>query len=324
MRFVCFYSSFRRRGFLLVGLGLLLTSCSQAPTPIREQVALFPAQEVEVAPTIQPTVRFPLSASSTAPKHLNLWPGDLLRVQVYDHTDLSVDLRVSSSGQVNFPLIGLIENVVGMSVDTFRETLRKRLENGFIRQAVITLAVVEYGPRQVYVMGCVENKFSGKSGTVELNPFTPLTALQAISQVGGLAKDANRTFARVIRINPENPNERISLPIPTKDDAESLQKDIELQPGDMITVPALDRVYVLGKVKNAGPLNLPTEEKLTVSKAISVAGGFDRYARDDEVQLIHLGKSISVPVKQILNGNTNLVDPVLQPGDTVFVRESQW
>ncbi len=104
-----------------------------------------------------------------------LYPGDLLRVQVYDHPDLTVDLRIPTDGRITFPLIGEVDEVVGLGTEAFNDILEKRLEDGFIREAVISLAVVEYGPRRAYVMGSVE-----QPNYVELNPFATLTAIQAI------------------------------------------------------------------------------------------------------------------------------------------------
>jgi protein involved in polysaccharide export with SLBB domain len=63
-----------------------------------------------------------------------------------------------------------------------------------------------------------------------------------------------------------------------------------------------------------------------VSKAVSLAGGFSQYAKQAEVQLMRAGKRLQVvvDVRAILNGDTKLQDPVLEPGDTVYVPESRF
>jgi polysaccharide biosynthesis/export protein len=249
-----------------------------------------------------------------------LYPGDLIRIQVYDHSDLSVDLRIPTSGQITFPLIGKVDNVVGITDDAFAGLLKTHLEDGYIRQAVISVAVVEFGPRRVYVMGSVTEPRS-----IELSPFSPLTAMQAIGQVGGFTEDANRGAAQVLRTDPDHEGAKLALPIPGSNSPDALASDVALQPGDLIIVPRLDRVYIIGEVNKPGAVNLPTNGKLTVSKAVSLVGGFARFARKDEVQLLRVGEQMRViDVAAVLSGDRRSADPVLQPGDTVFVPESRF
>jgi protein involved in polysaccharide export with SLBB domain len=78
-------------------------------------------------------------------------------------------------------------------------------------------------------------------------------------------------------------------------------------------------------VGKPGAVNLPSQEVLTVSKAVSLAGGFSQYAKQGEVQLMHSGKRVQVvDVRAILTGDAKVQDPVLEPGDTVFVPESRF
>ena len=109
------------------------------------------------------------------------------------------------------------------------------------------------------------------------------------------------------------------------DKIDSLVNDIELQPNDVIIVPRLDRVYIIGHVGKPGAVNLPSQEVLTVSKAVSLAGGFSQYAKQSEVQLMRAGKHVQVvDVRAILTGSSKEQDPVLGPGDTVYVPESRF
>ena len=89
-------------------------------------------------------------------------------------------------------------------------------------------------------------------------------------------------------------------------------------------VQSRGRVYMTGQVHNIGPLELPTDEALTVSKAVLRAGGFRDFANQRKVQLIRKdgpSKGIEVDVKAALLGRHGVEDPVLQPGDTVNVPE---
>jgi protein involved in polysaccharide export with SLBB domain len=115
---------------------------------------------------------------------------------------------------------------------------------------------------------------------------------------------------------------KLALPLPANDTADDLAGDIALEPGDVIIVPRLDRVYVIGRIIRPGALNLPSQEQLTISRAISLSGGFDKFANQDAVQLMREGRVSTVDVRAILAGKTQ--DPPLRPGDTVYVQESRF
>ncbi len=248
-----------------------------------------------------------------------LYPGDLVAVSVYGHDDLSTELRVPASGPVTFPLIGEINAVAGLERDAFAARIREALERDYLHHAAVTVTVRAFAPRRVFVMGRV-----ARPGAVELSPFVSLTANQAIGQAGGFRDDANRAATVVLRGDVEQPGQRQALPVPRIDPA-GRGRAVVLQPGDLLLVPRLDRVYVLGAVARSGAVDLPSDEQLTVSKAISLAGGFTRFARQDAVQILRAGtESESIDVGALLSGKQDARDPVLQPGDTVSVPESRF
>jgi len=261
-----------------------------------------------------------ISKNSAIPKDYALYPGDLVKISVFDNTDLETNIRIPAEGVITFPLVGEIKDLVGKTIAQFTGEIARRLEKGYLRQAVVTATVTDFGPRSVYVMGSVS-----KPSNISLSPFGNMTAMQAIGQAGGFSDDASRAGAQVIRDDPVNHGRKIGLQIPGNDKADSLVEDVILHPNDIIIVPRLDRVYIIGQVGKPGALNLPSQEKLTVSKSVSLAEGFSQFAKQSDVQLIRAGKRVQVvDVRSILNGDTKGEDPVLQPGDTVYVPESRF
>jgi polysaccharide biosynthesis/export protein len=249
-----------------------------------------------------------------------LYPGDRMQVSVFDHPDLTTILHVPVNGSVSFPLIGELTDVVGMTVEAFRHELKRRLEDGYITEAMVTISFIEFGPRTAYVMGNVK-----EPSAVPLSPFAPITAMQAISRVGGFSDEADRNSSHVIRDDPRIIGQKLAMPLPKSDAALEMAKDVILQPGDIVIVPRQDRIFILGQVKRPGAVNLPSQEALTVSKAISLAGGFDRFGRQTDVQIIRAGAPVKlVDVRKILSGDSRAEDPVLKPGDTVFVPETRF
>lgn len=248
-----------------------------------------------------------------------LYPGDRIQISVFDHADLTVTIHVPSNGVISFPLIGDVTDLVGRTVEDLRRELKGRLEDGYITEAIITVSFEEFAPRNAYVMGHVKNPSS-----VALSPFAPLTAMQAISKSGGFAEGANRAGAHVLR-DDLGTGKKLSLPLPAADRADDMSGDVVLRAGDIVIIPRQDRIFILGQVKKPGAVDLPGQESLTVSKAISLAGGFERFGRQDEVQIIRAGDAIRlVNVKRILSGDRKAEDPVLRPGDTVFVPETRF
>ncbi len=256
-----------------------------------------------------------LGAADTAGYHL--FPGDLIRIEVYGHADLQVDARVPAGGETTFPLIGNLAGVAGRTPEALAAEIGNRLADGYIRNPSVTVQVREYGPRNVSVVGAVR-----APGVVKLDPVQPSSAMQAIGAAGGLDEDADRSAAQVIRDDRLHPGNKISLPLPNGDAA---QPDLLLEHGDLVVVPRADRIFVLGQVAYPRAVPLPTRERLTVSKAISLGGGFGRYARERAVQLVRRGEQpVTVDVRAVLDGSRDATDPELRAGDTVFVPESRF
>lgn len=83
------------------------------------------------------------------------------------------------------------------------------------------------------------------------------------------------------------------------------------------------RVYVTGAVRSEGAVELPTDEPLTVSKAIVKCGGFKDFGDQGHVRVQRKGapgKGILVDVKAIKKGDIGK-DIVLQPEDIIVVPE---
>ena len=85
-------------------------------------------------------------------------------------------------------------------------------------------------------------------------------------------------------------------------------------------------VFVNGQVVNQGPVELPLDAPLTVSQAITKAGGFREFAKDNAVRVVRKNgpeKGYVVNVKAVRHGDTTK-DFVLQTGDEIDVDESKF
>ncbi len=95
---------------------------------------------------------------------------------------------------------------------------------------------------------------------------------------------------------------------------------------DAISSKSLGRIYLTGQVRTQGPIEIPPDERFTISKAIVKAGGFADFANKKKVKLIRRGPS-GAPQTQIIDVDAITSrgeldkDVELQPDDTIIVPE---
>jgi protein involved in polysaccharide export with SLBB domain len=94
-----------------------------------------------------------------------------------------------------------------------------------------------------------------------------------------------------------------------------------------VMVKTRGKVYLVGPVRVPGPIEMPSDETLTLSKAILRAGGFSDFADRRHVQITRKAagatdkQSFMVDVGQIFDKGKIENDVTLEPGDLIFVPE---
>ena len=243
--------------------------------------------------------------------------GDVVEISVYNHPDLASTIRIPVEGPVHLPLLGPVDGIQGLTVDALADRLRTLLEADYLRQAVVVATIKSYAPRRVYVMGSVS-----RPGAIDLDPGSPSTVTRAITAAGGLLDEADRNNVIVLREDTAGTTTSTRVSV---SDREGSGQELQLRPNDLIIISRLDRVYITGQVMRPGAQSIPNQESLTVTKAISLAGGFDKYARQSAVQLLRPGESArTIDVEAILNGSTPKADMALRPGDTLYVPQRRF
>jgi len=86
------------------------------------------------------------------------------------------------------------------------------------------------------------------------------------------------------------------------------------------------RVYILGQVRQQGPLDVQVNENLTAGKAILRAGGFADFANKKKVTVVRANsdpkgkpQTFDLDMTQILEEGKIEKDIVLQPNDLIIV-----
>jgi len=314
-------SSFTRwRVFFLVLAALLIVvnAAAQQPTSSSQSGAPadLPSQPIPQAavPASAPASGTPAKTPQTATDSpdqsalVKLGPGDLIEVGVYNVPELASKVRVSNSGEVYLPLIDYV-HVEGLTQEEAQKLIEKRLEDGgFVRSPHVTIFVDEAASQGVTVLGEVV-----KAGIYP--DVSDHKLYEVISEAGGFTTSASRKIA-VIRRNQADPI-RIDLPRNLADD---LSGNIDIQPGDTITVPRAPIIYVVGDVGRPAGL-LVDNGTLTVLQALALAGGTNHTAKLGGARIIRKGPAgmteTRVAIKKMLEAKAP--DVTLQADDILFI-----
>lgn len=250
-----------------------------------------------------------MTASDANPSMLKLAPGDLIELSVYNVPELSTKARVGNSGDVYLPLIDYV-HVADLTIDEAQTAIQKRLEDGgFVRNAHVTIFVDESSSQGVTILGEVV-----KPGIYPALADRKL--YDFISAAGGFTAAAGRKIS-VIRQHGRGATITVELPRNLADD---LKDNVDVFPGDTITIPRAPIIYVVGDVGHPAGL-LVDNGSLTVLQAIALAGGTNHTAKMGGVRIIRKGPAgmteTKVPLKKMLEAKAP--DITLQADDILFV-----
>ena len=274
-------------------------------------------------PAVQSTTQAAQSASGSPntpantpeandiPEHstvVKLGPGDLIEVAVYNVPELATKARVGNSGDVYLPLIDYV-HLAGLTSEEAQALIEKRLEDGgFVRNPHVTIFVDEATSQGVTVLGEVS-----KPGIYPAIGDHKL--YEVISEAGGFTPSAARKVA-IIRRGQTEPI-RVDL---SRNLADDVSGNVEIQPGDTVTVPKAPIIYVVGDVGRPSGL-LVDNGQLTVLQALALAGGTNRTAKLGGARIIRKGPTgmteTQIQIKKMLEAK--IPDVTLQADDILFI-----
>jgi polysaccharide biosynthesis/export protein len=176
--------------------------------------------------TDDPPAVYPTTAPFDEAK-LALGPGDKLALTVFNGgTSSSSTYTLDGSGQMEVQYIGTVA-AAGRSTKDVQKEIQDRLADGYLRQPVVSLTVVEINSLKCSVFGQV-----ARSGSIK---FTPgMTITEAIAQSGGFTPLARKNLVKVTRLT-EGHKETYKIPVEMIGDGR--RPNFPLMPGDEIFVP---------------------------------------------------------------------------------------
>lgn len=264
-------------------------------------------------------IAFPVQSDSLEEDYL-VGGNDVLKIVVYDEPELSKEkVIVSLDGYLNFGLIGKIK-IIGLATSQIEEKIERFLKDGYILKPQVSVLVVEYGSRKVFVLGAVN-----KPGSYVLRGKT--TLLEMISRAGGVLDQKGKQAGKKILILRKTKKGAHTISIDRKKlmDGGDLSLNVVVQNNDTIYIPAADFIYVFGEVKNPGSYQLSNENK-TILSAITIAGGFTKIASPKKTRIVRFAggneKTIYVNMHDITKRGDKSKNIELKSQDIIIVPES--
>lgn len=257
-----------------------------------------------------------------------LGPGDTMTILGVDIDEIAkTPLRISTSGDITLPLgVGRI-HAAGMTLEELEAEITERLKVN-IRRPEIAITLTELRSQPVTVNG-----FVGTPGIVQLEGRK--TLVEVLSMAGGRTPDAGNK----ITVTRRTEQGSIDLPSVRTDGAFYIaevdvlaiqngirpQDNIQILQDDVIWVPRVDLVYVMGEVRKGGAFALTDRKSISIIEALARAEGTTPTAGKKNAKIIRPVPGaeriqIDVNVDDVLRGKTK--DVMLMPEDILYIPDS--
>ena len=273
-----------------------------------------------------------VDSASPAPVDYAISPDDLLDISVFDVPEMSRSYRVRPGGSITLPLLPGPVRAVGLTPDQLAAAISDRLKSAeLVSDPRVTVDVRESRLHSIAVAGAVKRP--------QLYPvFGKTKLLDVLAQAEGLADDAG-TIALVTRggaaqqtggspAAPDGAADPIVIDLKRLMQTNDSRLNVDVYPGDLVTVERAGVVYVVGAVNRPGGFVLTTEhEPMTVLKALALAEDLKPTAIPNKAVIIHPDSKASgaqkespVKLKDILAGRAP--DCPLAADEILFVPDS--
>jgi polysaccharide export outer membrane protein len=290
---------------------LLLSSCGEekfkTTTTLKEFQASYAKQQGQESLKNKITIMPLLAEDDPAGGDYLLGAGDLLVIKVFEAKELDTEVRVSSRGLINVPLLGEVSvlNRTASEVEQDIETLYKK---DYLHDPHVSVYIKEHMSKQITLVGEVE-----KPGTYEYIAQQRLLDVLAIAN--GLKDDAG-PYAYITRYNTKT-NKSVNYIIDLDDLVKNgnMAHNCIILGGDVVFIAKSGQCFVDGAVRKPGSYSL--ESNMTITEAIALAGGLAAYADEDSIKLIRfMGRGVQ---RQVVSLSYSDMQAGL--GDTLLLKD---
>jgi polysaccharide biosynthesis/export protein len=307
---------------------ILVPALAQSAVPADGRVATSLNAPAVSSTAYMPTTPSPNAAVTDSSNYV-LGPEDQITIRVFAADDIpDKPATIANDGTVTLPMVGRI-HAGGLTVEQFQNALVTAYKKYF-KDPQVTVEVNDFRSQPVSVAGNVNNP-----GVVQLRGNRNL--MEVISQAGGLRADAGDSVLLTRNLNEgaiplagafTDPSGKYSvahIDIRAVMSGKDPQGNILIKPHDVITVPRARMVYVLGNVGRPGGYVLSENESMSVTKAIALAGGWDKTASLSGAKLLRDSggaqrEQIAMNVKKIMQNKAP--DLEMRPDDILYIPNS--
>ena len=160
-----------------------------------------------------------------------LGSGDVFELRIYyGNNELKSTHRLNASGAISVQFIGTVD-AAGKLVADVEKDIQARLSDGYLRDPVVSITLLEANSQRVTIYGQVQ-----KAGTI---PYaTGMTIVEAIAQAGGFSAMAKKNEVQVTRVSG---GKKVNFAVPVEAIGEGERPNFAMMPGDVVFVP--ERIF---------------------------------------------------------------------------------
>lgn len=300
-------------GVLILAAACAAVAKTETPPPVVAKIEApatiaqteTPPSQAQAAQAVPQAATPTTAVPNTRPADYVLGPGDVVKISVFQNPDLTVETRVSESGEISYPLIGGVK-VGGLTLQAAENLVAQRLREGnFILKPQVNMLLVQIRGNQVAVLGQVN-----RPGRYPLETFT-MRVSDMIAIAGGVGPQGSDTVVLVGMRNGQTFRREIDISALFQ---QGLGADLTLSGGDVLYVPRQQTFYIYGEVQKAGSYRL--EREMTVMQALATGGGLTPRGTVKGIR-IH---------RRNAKGQIETIEPrmedAVRPDDVLLVRES--
>ena len=234
-----------------------------------------------------------------------LGPGDVLKIFVYGHPDLTTETKVNETGNITFPLLGEVL-VDGLTPSAAERKIVNLLESrDIIRKPQVNIIAASLQSQMVSVLGYVRNQ-----GRYPIEGKRSLTDILAMA--GGIIPDGGEIVTLIRADGNKSTKEVIDVLEMIR--FSDLNRNLNIRSDDLIYVERAPRFYIYGEVQRAGAYRL--ERNMTVIQALSVGGGLTQRGTERGLRIQRRDAEGNLQILAV--GSSDLV----QPDDVIYIKES--
>ena len=208
---------------------LALTSCSSEPVQVRNVSPAKTQVPKEKASTTPSGTQPAKTVSVTADNDYRIQPLDSVQITVFNEPDLSVKVRVSPQGAINYPLLGSVQ-IGGLTVGETESRLKEQLGRSYLVKPQVNVLIDRANARRVFVLGQVKSP-----GAIDILADEGLTVVQAIARAGGFTDVAATDRVNILRTAQDGSQVKVIVNVAAIIKGQS--QDIPLKPDDVLSVP---------------------------------------------------------------------------------------